>query len=109
MVACAGRRNNPYLSICVLHNTFPKISRTQSKVAEPNTHAMHSFVIMQKAQYLPIINSNAMRRVHTGPHVIQSGNKRIYMINKFIRGKRKTIERTKTKRSGYLILYPLII
>ena len=60
---------------------------------------MNLFVTMQKVQYLPIINSNATGQAHTAPHVVQSGNKRIYMINKFIRGKRKTIERTKNERS----------
>jgi hypothetical protein len=31
---------------------------------------MNSFVTMQKKQYLPITNSNAVRQVHTGPHVV---------------------------------------
>jgi hypothetical protein len=71
---------------------------------------MNLFVAMQKVQYLPIINSNATGQAHTGPHVVQSGNKRSYMINKFIRGKRKTIETTKKlKYHRYLILYPLVI
>ena len=60
---------------------------------------MNSFVTMPKAQYLPITNSNAVRQVYTSPHVVQSGNKRSYIINKFIRGKRKAIERRKTELS----------
>ena len=59
--------------LCITQHISQK-THIQSKVAEPNTHAMNSFVTKQKAQYLPIIDSSSTGQVHTGPHVVQSGN-----------------------------------